>query len=154
MKKLRNIGVLTALVSLICFGAASNAMAWGFFSDWFSRITEPEVEVVVPENLVWEGDLVIASDSDVLAMENYTEVTGNLEITGDVTSLDGLASLTSVGGDLSIHNTTSLTSTVGLDNIVSIGGNVLIYENVSLETVDGLNAVVEVGSELDHSGHI
>jgi len=40
----------------------------------------------------------------------------------DITNIDGLANLTSVGGDLYIYGNASLTNIDGLANLTSVGG--------------------------------
>ena len=63
-------------------------------------------------------------DSFQINYPGCTEIEGDVEITGDdITSLNGLSVLTSIGGDLQIDSNAVLTSLTGLDNTASIGGN-------------------------------
>ena len=62
----------------------------------------------------------------------------------DITNLDGLANLTSVGGGLFIDYNSSLTSLNGLANLISVGGGLLIYSNGALTNLDGLASLTSV----------
>ena len=62
----------------------------------------------------------------------------------DITNLDGLANLTSVGGGLFIDDNSSLTSLNGLANLISVGGGLLIYSNGALTNLDGLASLTSV----------
>ena len=62
----------------------------------------------------------------------------------DITNLDGLANLTSVGGGLFIDANSSLTSLNGLANLISVGGGLLIYSNGALTNLDGLASLTSV----------
>ncbi len=105
------------------------------------------------------------------------EIEGNVDINdsseGNITNLNGLSQLTSLGGYLKIIDNNSLLNLSGLDNIetisgelrigkwgdgnnslnsltgleslTSIGGNLAIYNNPQLENMTGLNAVSSVG---------
>src|SRR5690606_41214079 len=61
-----------------------------------------------------------------------TELNGGLIINNtNVANLDGLSSLTSIGGNLYLGNNSNLTGLDGLTNITSIGGYLFIYNNPS-----------------------
>jgi hypothetical protein len=66
-----------------------------------------------------------------------------------LTNLDGLAKLTSVGGDLDIFFNNSLTNIDGLVNLTSVGGDLWILANNSLTNIDGLVNLTSVGGYLD-----
>ncbi|RLD59692.1 MAG: hypothetical protein DRJ05_06040, partial [Bacteroidetes bacterium] len=63
---------------------------------------------------------------------NCTEIEGDVTIAGDdITNLNGLSVLTSIGGALTINGdmgvtNSNLTSLTGLDNLTSIGGDLKI----------------------------
>lgn len=71
-----------------------------------------------------------------------TEITGNLQIgysIGDgsvlstnITSLEGLSNLTSIGGNLSILNNSNVADLSDLANINYIGGDLIIQNNITL----------------------
>jgi hypothetical protein len=78
-----------------------------------------------------------------------TDLAGNVSISSlDITNLEGLSSITSIGGDLSIINTEALTNLSGLDSLSSVGRYLCIYENLSLENFSGLENLVSIGGGL------
>ena len=77
-----------------------------------------------------------------------SSITGSLNIQenipGDITNLDALSTLTSIGGDLRIGNNTSLTNIDGLINVVFLGGALSIYENELLTNINGLTNITGI----------
>jgi len=63
---------------------------------------------------------------------------------GNITNLNGLNGLTSIGGTLYIRNSTMLSSLAGLSTLTSIGGNLRIEDNVVLSNLNGLNNLTTV----------
>lgn len=62
-------------------------------------------------------------DSFPINHPNCTEIEGNLGANGnDITNLNGLSGLTSLGGNLHIISCHNLSSLTGLNNVTSIGG--------------------------------
>lgn len=117
--------------------------------------------------LLWvEGAWAVdcASNSYVLSSQlevNDLGATGcdtirqNLKIDteSDITNLDALANITSIGGDLNIDNrdltvVTRLTNLDGLVNLSSVGGSLYIYGNTGLLNIDGLASLTSVGGYL------
>ena len=97
---------------------------------------------------VCEGDFELETQADVDAFD-CAEVTGGLTIDGNgITNLDGLSSLTSVGGYVRISGNPALTSLDGLSGITSVDGSVRIEENDALVSLDGLNGLTSVGDDL------
>jgi len=83
-----------------------------------------------------------------------TELEGNVVIYGDdITNLNGLYVLTSIGGNLRIINNDALTSLTGLDNLTSIGGDLVIGDynggNPALTSLSGLDNLTSIGGDLD-----
>src|SRR5690606_27966980 len=74
----------------------------------------------------------------------------HLEISSNsnLTDLDGLSNLTSVGGFLDIHNNSNLTNLDGLSNLTSVGGFLAIYNNSNLTNLNGLSNLTSVGADL------
>ena len=93
-------------------------------------------------------------DSFQILYPNCTEIEGDVVIIGDdITNLNGLNELTSVGGGLLIGNyqyggNDSLTSLTGLDNVTSVGGVLYIWGNAALSSLTGLDNVTSVGGVL------
>lgn len=87
-----------------------------------------------------------------------TEIEGNLIVSGydEITSLDGLSQLTTIGGMLRIYTCKKLSNLSGLENITSVGGNLDIYfwpSSISILTsLEGLNNVDSVGGDLNVDG--
>jgi len=84
--------------------------------------------------------------------ENYpgcTQLEGDVLISGDdITNLNGLSVITSIGGDLDIFCNPSLTTMVGLDNLNHIGGELAIYNNDTLLNLNGLDNLNSVDGNL------
>jgi hypothetical protein len=74
-------------------------------------------------------------------------VAGNLEVSGnEITNVDGLANLTSVGEHLSIESNAALTNVDGLANLISVGVSMFIWSNTALTNIDGLANLISVGA--------
>jgi len=112
---------------------------------------------------------------------NCMEIEGDVTIQGnDITNLNGLSVLTSIGGDLEIYENNELTSLIGLENLASLGGslsiggfllgntaltslnslenldfingNLTIYNNYALTSLAGLENIVSIGGSLSIVG--
>jgi hypothetical protein len=69
-------------------------------------------------------------------------VLGNVFVSGsDITNLDGLSNLTSIGGNLSIDNNSALIDLDGLTSLTSVGGSLRIFNNVSLINISGIENI-------------
>jgi hypothetical protein len=106
------------------------------------------------EGQIYTGSIHLSNQAQVDAFA-FTEVTGNLSIGGslngggsDITNLDGLVDLTSVGGGLSVGFNPLLTNIDGLANLSSSVGGISINHNTSLTNVDGLSSVTSIGSQM------
>ena len=97
----------------------------------------------------YTGNLNLTTQAQVDAF-NYTEVTGYLSIhQSNITNLDHLSSLTSLGGILSIYANPELTNLDGLSNLTSVGGYLFVSNNTLLANIDGLSGLTSVGGFLD-----
>jgi len=82
---------------------------------------------------------------------NYPDchaIIGAVEINGDdITNLNGLSVLTSIGGGLSINHNDALTSLTGLEGLSSIGsgGGLSIRHNDALTSLTGLEGLSSIG---------
>ncbi len=103
---------------------------------------------------VFTGNLKITSQAQVDAF-NYTTVTGNLEIYDfddgvfDITNLNGLSELTSIGGSLYIHGNELLNDIAGLSNLISIESELRFKSNLALTDINGLNNLTSIGGEFN-----
>jgi hypothetical protein len=105
------------------------------------------------------GNLTIQSGSDITqldALSNIQSVGGSLLINAlpNLTSLQGLQSLATVGGSVSVLNNQSLSNTSGLSGLTEIEGDLLIQSNGSMSTLSGLSALVSVGGALTVSQNV
>lgn len=83
---------------------------------------------------------------------NCTKIEGDVTIEGaDITNLDGLSVLTSIGGYLEITSNPVLTNLTGLINLTSIGSHLYIRSNNNLNGLTGLNNLSQVGEHLEIS---
>ena len=97
--------------------------------------------------------LTTQAEVDALGASGCDRVLGQLAITWsntDITNIDGLANLTSIGTSLLIQNT-DLTDLEGLTNLTHVGGQFLIWNNDALTDITGLNSLVSVGDRLSIS---
>ncbi len=105
--------------------------------------------VSVVSNAQCPTSLTSQADIDNFSTDypHCTDIVNGLTITGtDITTLEGLEQLNSVGGGLTISNT-SLTKLRGLNNLTSVG-NLLIQGNSSLQNLKGLQSLNTVAGYL------
>ena len=100
------------------------------------------------------GRLEIKHSTDITNLDdlaNITSVGDYLRIYDNdaLTNLDGLANLTSVGSNLYISNNDALTNLGGLANLTSVELNLGIFNNNALTDLDGLANLTSVGGFLD-----
>ncbi|MDB4491111.1 proprotein convertase P-domain-containing protein [Luminiphilus sp.] len=86
------------------------------------------------------------AEVDALGETGCDVIEGSLNISGsDITNIDSLANLTSVGDGLGIDSNAALTNLDGLANISSVGGYLFIISNQALTNLDGLANISSVG---------
>ena len=78
-----------------------------------------------------------------------TEILGDVTIndisTGNLTNLDGLENLVSVGGDFSIGDNPLLSNLDGFNNLNTLNGLLSIYNNLDLISINGFNGLTSIG---------
>ncbi|MBK8700517.1 MAG: T9SS type A sorting domain-containing protein [Saprospiraceae bacterium] len=79
-------------------------------------------------------------------------VTVNDAVNGNITNLNGLANITSIGGFLYITSNNALTSISGLSNVATIGTGLNITSNNTLANLTGLGNLTSVGPTLIIAG--
>jgi hypothetical protein len=104
----------------------------------------------LPEGITFETQVEI--DNFQTSYPGCTEIEGNVTINGDdITNLNGLNVLTSVGGSLTIgepwgwNANPALVNLTGLENLTSIGGDLTLELNsilANLTGLDNLSAIV------------
>jgi uncharacterized repeat protein (TIGR01451 family) len=78
-----------------------------------------------------------------------TSIAGWLTIQGaDITNLDSLIGITSIGGSLAVFDAPLLTNLNGLNNLLSVDGDLSIYQDQSLTNLTGLNNLSTIGGYL------
>lgn len=83
-----------------------------------------------------------------------TEIEGYVFIVGDdISNLNGLSTLTTVGQYLVISDNIALTSLAGLNNLHTVGDFLVIGYNNNLTDLTGLNNLVTVNEYLEISGN-
>ena len=103
--------------------------------------TDSDTDTDIETDCVHQGDAKITSDADVAALAGTCEVTGNFTVLrSSATNLDGLETLTRVGGWLYIHENTELTNLDGLSGVASVDF-INVRENAKLTNVDGLSNI-------------
>jgi hypothetical protein len=117
------------------------------WTQWDNR--EWKIRVLQDTKPVWHGTYVIEDETDLHLLEGYSSITGDLYIFIDETaSLEGLESLTTIGGNLYIDDIRSLTDLSGLRNLTSVGGGLIIGDNDDLTNLSGLENLSSVGGKL------
>ncbi|MBE0662662.1 MAG: T9SS type A sorting domain-containing protein [Bacteroidales bacterium] len=178
-----NSSLSTCDVQSICaYLAAPNATVW-IFDNAPGCNSPEEVEAACEQHCLPEGITFTTQEQIDNFQINYpgcTEIEGDVLIKGnDITSLNGLNILTSIGGylilgkyggnpalnsltgldnlisiggDLKMYFNNALISLAGLENLTSIGGNFGIYSNNSLTSLTGLENLVSIGGNLNIGG--
>jgi hypothetical protein len=129
-----------------------------------SNVYKSDVEIYscscLPENITFTTQEQI--DNFQTNYPGCTEIEGALGISGiDITNLNGLNCLTSIGGNLNIHDNNNLTNLSGFDNLNFIGESLLIGEldwvgwggNNSLINFSGLNNLSAIGGSFNITGN-
>jgi hypothetical protein len=99
-----------------------------------------------------EGDVTIYgyNITNLNGLSILNSIGGNLNIECNevLTSLTGLNNLTYIGGSLNITGNLLLISTEGLQNVSYIGGDLLVANNLSLADLSGMNALASINGDL------
>ena len=121
------------------------------YHHWFSCFTTPpdnfRPQIGYSETTICPaGDVTFNFQEDVDNFHIYypscDTIDGSVTISGCyITNLNGLSLLTSIGGELSIHDNPNLISLSGLDNVTSIEGSIKINNNHDLTSLSGLESI-------------
>jgi subtilisin-like proprotein convertase family protein len=139
---------LTIRIATLCLtiiAAVGSSTAWACAYEFLVLTTQAQVDAV-----------------GARGCEN--NIRGTLKLQGsNITNLDALSGITSVGGDLTIGfddggalpggSTTALTNLDGLSGITSVGRNLEISINTALTNLDGLSGITSVVGSLTISGN-
>jgi hypothetical protein len=94
-----------------------------------------------PPERVLSGSASIAGESDVASLQQYEEITGDLEIRAPGLASLELPRLRRVGENLWIYQNSALMDLSGLQNLIEVGGNIGIGNNDALESLHGLEGL-------------
>ena len=97
--------------------------------------------------------LYITSQAQIDSFQiNYpgcTDIDGNVIIAGsNVTNLNGLGDLNSIGGDFKVQYQIYLIDLAGLEGLTTIGGNFHIVNSVALASLAELEALTSIGGSV------
>lgn len=100
----------------------------------------------LPDGIVFSTQSQV--DSFQINHPGCSGVEGDLKISSsDISNLNGLSVLTSIGRDLIIMDNGNLSSLNGLQNVHTVGRDLIISNN-SLVTLSGLNGLNQIGSNV------
>jgi hypothetical protein len=107
-----------------------------FFLIGFFLSTQSWAQPCLPNGITFHTQSQV--DSFAIYYPDCSGIEGNVVINGtNITDLNGLNSITDIGGYLVIFQSDSLTTLAGLENLVSIEGDFTIFDNHRLNSVDG-----------------
>lgn len=101
---------------------------------------------ICTQSNVFPGNLTLASQTQIDAF-NYTTIKGSLTIRdgeNNITNLNNLKGLVSVGGGLIIDQNPNLISLNGLENLTIVKENLIISNNTSLTSLSGLDNILTI----------
>ena len=147
---------LLSVVDLVTTGGGTNTISGNAAGcEGVSETRTACASVPAPTEVVHTGDLTIAAPGDVPG--NVTEVeriTGNLSVSGTITSFPDFAALKVVQGNLTIENITGAGLTI--DKIFpvldTIRGNLTIQNQAVVQTIAGFAELDSVGADGSNTG--
>jgi hypothetical protein len=84
-----------------------------------------------------------------------SRIEGDLTLSGyNITNLNGLNALTSIGGSLKIECNEALTSLNGLENLTSIGEDLYLVGNLIITNMSGLQNLSYIGRDFQLSNNV
>lgn len=86
-----------------------------------------------------KGGLYI-TNGDTQGMSNLVTIGGSLSVTGELSSINGLVSLTTINGNLSISET-DMSTISGINQLQTINGDIEISNNSMLKNISGFNCL-------------
>ncbi|MCK9400240.1 MAG: T9SS type A sorting domain-containing protein [Bacteroidales bacterium] len=113
---------------------------------------DTQAQSCLPEGITFTTQAQV--DSFQVNYPNCSQIEGDVtigqwDIEINITHLNGLSVLNSIGGTLKIWYTDSLTSLTGLEGLTFIGGGLSISVNDALTSLSGLNNVTSIHNEIE-----
>lgn len=110
--------------------------------------TAVEAQSCLPEGITFTRQEQI--DNFQTDYPGCTEIEGKVEIGDgeswtDISNLEGLSSITYIGGGLSFDFNELLTNMEGLNNLDSVGGYLSFYGNTALINFQGFDNLISIG---------
>ncbi|MBP6978428.1 MAG: T9SS type A sorting domain-containing protein [Bacteroidales bacterium] len=82
-----------------------------------------------------------------------TEIEGDIFIVGawpygnDINNLNGLNTITSIGGNLTVDGCSNLINLTGLENLISVAGDLILNGNYAMTSFTGLESLSSIGGK-------
>ena len=109
----------------------------------------------LPEGIIFTSQAQI--DSFQVNYPSCSEIDGDVKIgteeITDITNVDGLNVLTSIGGNLTVIGYETLANIDGLNNLYSIGGNLKIAQTERIKDLEGLSSLNFISGSLSLLGN-
>jgi len=86
-------------------------------------------------------------DNFIITYPSCTALPGDLRVAGNVTNLNGLQNITTIGRNFAIEES-ALASLTGLSNLKTVNGEFRMQDNASLTSLNGLQGLTKVGGSL------
>jgi hypothetical protein len=141
------------LVSLQLSQVSSAQSCIPDYIDFYSQSQVDSFQINYPGCTAIEGDVYISGDdiSNLNGLSVLTSIGGHLRIesTSSLITLYGLNNLSSIGEGLSIEENETLLNLVGLNGLISVGGSLIILENPSLLHLTGLDNLTSIGGDFN-----
>jgi hypothetical protein len=117
-----------------------------------------ELESLGGDRFAIDGSLVVTGSGilHMVSLLHLVEITGTLAIdrAPQLTNLDGLFGLRTVGKSLEVKGNTGLRSLTGLNRVRTVGENLVVFRNPQLESLDALRRLRAVGESIDFRENI
>lgn len=121
--------------------------AWAMFAFCFLACGDAEMRSPTPnceDHLQWEGDFLVETPAHLAELAPYSEIAGNLTITGDVLDVGALGCLERVGGLLYLSQG-QLETLSGFSRLTEVG-SLYVSEMPNLRSFEGLEEIAALGS--------
>ena len=121
----------------------------------FTQETIDDFSILYPDCVHIEGKLRLVSNNitNLDGLSHIQSVGGLLIKNDSLTDLSGLSSLRTIFGTLEINEANNLENLSGLESIDTIHGDLLLYSNTKLENIWGLSSLKSIGNNLAIGGN-
>lgn len=144
MKKV-SVAFLVLTISLTLSGCDGN----GLLDDVIGALIGDNNETGLCDKGVWEGRFLVETSEDLLLLKGYTSIDGSLVITStNLQNLNGLECLETVSSMSILHNGL-LEDITGINGITTVTGDIYIHDNEHLTNLDGLDHLTSVGGDFE-----